>query len=158
MALGSLGSAFTASANHSPNSANGSSAAVKSPDVKGAGCLMEVVSVIWSPKLPLPAARSALQPCMRSALYRAWGRFGLSSVRPVGTIMIMALIGIEAGGCSFSRGGGGWAALGGDEVTGSVSPAKAGPPVPSETDLAFARNAASDVLTKGDKDASQPWA
>ena len=71
--------------------------------------------------------------------------------------MIMALIGFGAGGCSFSRGGGGWAALGGDEVTGSVSPAKAGPPVPSETDLAFARNAASDVLTKGDKDASQPW-
>ena len=29
--------------------------------------------------------------------------------------------------------------------------------MPSETDLAFARNAASDVLTKGDKDASQPW-
>ena len=28
---------------------------------------------------------------------------------------------------------------------------------PTETDLAFARNAASDVLTKGDKDASQPW-
>jgi surface antigen len=71
--------------------------------------------------------------------------------------MILALIGIEAGGCSFSRGGG-WAALGGgDEVTGSVLPAKAGPPVPTETDLAFARNAASDVLTKGDKDASQPW-
>ena len=70
--------------------------------------------------------------------------------------MIMALIGIEVGGCSFSRGGG-WAGLGGDEVTGSVSPAKAGLPVPTETDLAFARNAASDVLTKGDKDSSQPW-
>jgi surface antigen len=71
--------------------------------------------------------------------------------------MIMALIGMEAGGCSFSRGGGGWGYLSGDEVTGSVSPAKVGPAVPSETDLAFARNAASDVLTKGDKDASQPW-
>jgi surface antigen len=71
--------------------------------------------------------------------------------------MIMALIGIEAGGCSFSRGDGGWARFGGDEVTGSVVPAKAGSAMPSETDLAFARNAASDVLTKGDKDASQPW-
>ena len=70
--------------------------------------------------------------------------------------MILALIGIEAGGCSFSRGGG-WSALGGDEVTGSVTPAQPGRPVPPETDLAFARNAASDVLTKGDKDASQPW-
>jgi surface antigen len=28
---------------------------------------------------------------------------------------------------------------------------------PTESDLAFARNAASDVLTRGDKDASQPW-
>ncbi len=30
-------------------------------------------------------------------------------------------------------------------------------PAPTEGDLAFARNAASDVLTKGDKDSSQPW-
>jgi surface antigen len=28
---------------------------------------------------------------------------------------------------------------------------------PTESDLAFARNAASDVLTNGDKDSSQPW-
>ncbi len=71
--------------------------------------------------------------------------------------MILVLVGIEAGGCSFSRGDGGWPRFGGDEVTGSVAPAKAGLAVPTETDLAFARNAASDVLTKGDKDASQPW-
>jgi hypothetical protein len=70
--------------------------------------------------------------------------------------MILALIGIAAGGCSLSRGGG-WSAFGGDEVTGSVTPVQPGRPVPTETDLAFARNAASDVLTKGDKDASQPW-
>ena len=30
-------------------------------------------------------------------------------------------------------------------------------PEPTESDLAFARTAASDVLTKGDKDSSQPW-
>jgi surface antigen len=71
--------------------------------------------------------------------------------------MILVLVGIEAGGCSFSRGDGGWPRFGGDEVTGSLAPAKVGPAVPTETDLAFARNAASDVLTKGDKDASQPW-
>jgi surface antigen len=41
------------------------------------------------------------------------------------------------------------------EVTGSIGPAP--PPVPTETDLAFARTAASDVLTKGSKDSSQPW-
>ena len=66
--------------------------------------------------------------------------------------MIIVLIGIGAGGCSFSRGDGGLAKFGGDEVTGSVARA-----APTETDLAFARNAASDVLTRGDKDASQPW-
>jgi surface antigen len=71
--------------------------------------------------------------------------------------MALVLIGVGAGGCSFSRGGGGWGGFGGDEVTGSVAAAKMGPTVPTETDLAFARNAASDVLTKGDKDASQPW-
>ena len=50
------------------------------------------------------------------------------------------------------------AKMDGDDVTGSIGPAaQARPAVPTETDLAFARNAASDVLTKGDKDASQPW-
>jgi surface antigen len=29
--------------------------------------------------------------------------------------------------------------------------------LPTESDLVFARTAASDVLTKGDKDTSQPW-
>jgi surface antigen len=40
------------------------------------------------------------------------------------------------------------------EVTGSLSRQ---PATPTESDLAFARTAASDVLTKGDKDSSQPW-
>jgi surface antigen len=40
-----------------------------------------------------------------------------------------------------------------NEVTGSINQE----PKPTEADLAFARNAASDVLTKGDKDSSQPW-
>ena len=35
-------------------------------------------------------------------------------------------------------------------------PEGGGPP-PTESDLVFARNAASDVLTKGDRDSSQPW-
>jgi surface antigen len=38
------------------------------------------------------------------------------------------------------------------DVTGSL-----GSQAPTDGDLAFARNAASDVLTKGDKDSSQPW-
>ena len=43
------------------------------------------------------------------------------------------------------------------DVTGSLRPAWPARRRPTETDLAFARNAASDVLTKGDKDSSQPW-
>jgi surface antigen len=43
------------------------------------------------------------------------------------------------------------------DVTGSLAKQPASPPVPTESDLAFARTAASDVLTKGDKDSSQPW-
>jgi hypothetical protein len=66
--------------------------------------------------------------------------------------MAVVLIGIGAGGCSLSRPGSGFAKAGAD-VTGSIVP----PVAPTETDLAFTRNAASDVLTKGDKDASQPW-
>lgn len=71
--------------------------------------------------------------------------------------MALVLIGIGAGGCSVSRPDGFFAKMGND-VTGSVGlPAQPSPAVPTETDLAFTRNAASDVLARGDKDASQPW-
>jgi len=42
------------------------------------------------------------------------------------------------------------------EATGSLA-ARPAVSAPTEADLAFARNAASDVLTRGDKDSSQPW-
>ncbi|HBK08086.1 MAG TPA: hypothetical protein DDZ81_19905 [Acetobacteraceae bacterium] len=70
--------------------------------------------------------------------------------------MAVVLIGIGASGCSLSRTDNSFAKLGGD-VTGSTGPARPGSAAPTESDLAFARNAASDVLTRGDKDASQPW-
>ena len=104
-----------------------------------------------------PAARCALQPHVGLALYRAWGRFGLSAIAPAGTVIALILIGAGAGGCSMSKPEASFAKMG-DNVTGSIGP----PPspraaIPTETDLALTRNAASDVLTKGDKDASQPW-
>ena len=57
----------------------------------------------------------------------------------------------------MSRSEGAFAKMGDSDVTGSIIPVSATAPTPTETDLAFARNAASDVLTKGDKDSSQPW-
>ncbi len=45
----------------------------------------------------------------------------------------------------------------GSDETGSIGSAHSGNEGPTETDLAFARNAASDVLTRGAKDFSQPW-
>jgi surface antigen len=69
--------------------------------------------------------------------------------------MTLILVGLGAGGCSFSRGDGAFAKADDNEITGALGSGK--PPVPTETDLAFARTAASDVLTKGGKDSSQPW-
>jgi surface antigen len=70
--------------------------------------------------------------------------------------MTLILIAVGTGGCSLSPDGG-FAKLQGNESTGSIGAARASTPAPTEGDLAFARNAASDVLTKGDKDSSQPW-
>ena len=71
-------------------------------------------------------------------------------------MVTLFLIGASSGGCSFSRDGGGFFSKGDESevVTGSIA---AQEPAPTESDLAFARTAASDVLTKGDKDSSQPW-
>jgi surface antigen len=72
------------------------------------------------------------------------------------TALTLVLIGLSSSGCSFSRGDGfgGFFSKGEKEVTGSIAPTG---PQPTDSDLAFARNAASDVLTRGDKDSSQPW-
>jgi surface antigen len=46
----------------------------------------------------------------------------------------------------------------GGDVTGSINPpGTAANYEPTDADLALARTAASDVLTKGSKDSSQPW-
>jgi surface antigen len=68
--------------------------------------------------------------------------------------MTLILIGLGSGGCSLSRPDA-YAKMNAD-VTGTLRK-QAATPVPTESDLAFARTAASDVLTKGDKDSSQPW-
>ena len=104
-----------------------------------------------------PAVQYALPPLCRLALYKTWGRVGLSAIGPAGAVMTLILVGVGTGGCSLSRTDSAFARMDDDEVTGSIAAAQAGGPAPTESDLAFARNAASDVLTKGDKDSSQPW-
>jgi surface antigen len=71
--------------------------------------------------------------------------------------MTLFLIGVGAAGCSMSRNESAFARMESREATGTLGVAPASGSAPSESDLAFARNAASDVLTKGDKDSSQPW-
>jgi surface antigen len=104
-----------------------------------------------------PAVQNALQPRYRPALYRAWARVGLSAISPAGAVMTLILIGAGLGGCSLSRPDSVFAKIEDNDVTGSIGPARSAATVPTEGDLVFARNAASDVLTKGDKDSSQPW-
>jgi surface antigen len=72
-------------------------------------------------------------------------------------VIILILIGAGVGGCSLSRPDGAFAKMDDKDVTGSIATPVSGGPAPTESDLAFARNAASDVLTRGDKDSSQPW-
>ena len=103
-----------------------------------------------------PAAQYASLPRYRLALYKAWQRVGLSAIGPVGAMMTLILIALSTSGCSLYRTGA-FAKMDDKDVTGSIGGIQANGPAPSESDLAFARNAASDVLTKGDKDASQPW-
>src|ERR1700682_6652450 len=85
IAVGSLGSAFTASANQSPNSANGASAAVKAPDVKGVGCLMEVVSVISGvPNCFRPRPVARYRPYIGSPYIRHGGALAYRRLGPRG--------------------------------------------------------------------------
>jgi surface antigen len=71
--------------------------------------------------------------------------------------LILILIAVGTGGCGMSRPGSAFAKMDDHDVTSGIGAAQASGPAPTESDLAFARNAASDVLTKGDKDSSQPW-
>ena len=103
------------------------------------------------------ASQNAFQPGFGLALYRAWGRVGLSAIGPRGAVMTLILIGVGSGGCSLARPDAYARMQAPDVVTGSLAKQAASPPIPTESDLVFARTAASDVLTKGDKDTSQPW-
>jgi len=76
------------------------------------------------------------------------------AIRPAGIVMTLFMIGVGSGGCSLSRFDSGSRADD-KEVTGALGAQREA--APTESDLTFARTAASDVLTKGNKDTSQPW-
>ena len=158
MAVGSRGSEAVASLSQAANSRKGSSAAVKSPLVNQLGCSIGAVSDIfgvlaWSvPKIvtrPVIFIERLYSGCARSRLWR-----GL----PLAAALTLAL---AAGGCSLS---GQFDSVfgGGDksDQTGSITPppgAKQVSELPPDADLAFARAAVSEVLSRGGKDASVPW-
>lgn len=102
------------------------------------------------------ASQSAFYPGYGFALYRAWERVGLSAIGSTGAVMTLVLLGLGSGGCSMSRTDSSYAKATPADLTGALKQ-PASPSAPTESDLAFARTAASDVLTKGDKDSSQPW-
>ena len=101
----------------------------------------------------------AVTRCFASRLYSGSGRARLWRVVPLAGALTLALAG---GGCSISM-----SALdplfGGSEKsesTGSITPppgAKGVGQLPPDGDLAYARAAANDVLSRGGKDASAPW-
>jgi surface antigen len=72
-------------------------------------------------------------------------------------MLTLFVVAMGSGGCSLSRTEGPFASMEDNELTGSIGTGQGHDPIPTESDVAFARNAASDVLTRGDKDASQPW-
>jgi surface antigen len=71
------------------------------------------------------------------------------------------MLGFAGGGCAIATSQFD-SLFGGDksDTTGSITPASGGKEVtelPPDGDLAYARAAASDVLSRGGKDASAPW-
>lgn len=77
-------------------------------------------------------------------------------------LVVVFALAVGSGGCSFSYQLGSLFEKSADEVTdqtGSITPAanKSAQQSPSDTDLVYARAAASEVLAGGAKEASQPW-
>ncbi len=94
-------------------------------------------------------------------LYRAWRRAGLLPIRRVAGAVLALAVGAGCGGCSFQLGSM-WAKkddpAAAADVTGSITPASASTDTNlTDSDMAMTRNAASDVMTLGGRDASQPW-
>lgn len=101
----------------------------------------------------------ALKRCFACRLYSGCGGTSIWRLLPLaGTLTL----GLAAGGCSIPATQFDSLFAGSDrsDTTSSITPppgAKGAGHLPPDTDLAYARAAASDVLTRGGKDASAPW-
>jgi hypothetical protein len=97
--------------------------------------------------------------CSRCRLYSGCARARLWRALPLAAGLTLAL---AAGGCSIntSRFDSLFSGADNSDSTGTITPppgAKAVGELPPDGDLAYARAAVSDVLTRGGKDASAPW-
>ena len=101
----------------------------------------------------------AVTHCSNCRLYSGCARARLWRGLPLAAALTL---GLACGGCSISTGQFDSLFGGSDksDTTGSIAPppgAKEVSELPPAGDLAYARAAASDVLTRGDKNASAPW-
>jgi len=93
-------------------------------------------------------------------LYRAWNRKDLCAIgrQPVRRFAAAVFCAAALTGCSLSSHLDTFSdSQTQADITGSIRSARVQSSSPSESDLALARLAASDVLSRGDKNASQPW-
>jgi surface antigen len=93
-------------------------------------------------------------PCYRGRP-RSWHP---ALLRPLPAAAFALTLALAAGGCSFSYQLDNLFTKKDDgERIGSLRPSPKGAELPAEADLAIARAAVSEVLTKGGKDSSLPW-
>jgi len=94
---------------------------------------------------------------VRGSRYKGWRGPSLWRGAATGAAVVLA---VASGGCSISYQLDSF--FGGDksDVTGSIKPAPGtgqSGDLPPDADLAYARAAVSEILTRGGKDASLPW-
>src|SRR5690348_14042235 len=159
MAVGSRGSEAVASRSQAAKSCSGSSAAVKSPLVNQVGCSIGAVSDIRrSTRLAMLMARRVQgRLYTETPLPRLWRRHRCGSL----PLMAALSLSLACGACSLpSNFDSLFGTAGASDTTGSITPppgSKQAAELPPERDLAYTRAAVSEVLTRGGKNASQPW-
>jgi hypothetical protein len=94
---------------------------------------------------------------VRGSRYTGWSGPSLWRGAAAGAALVLAL---ASAGCSISYQLDSFFGGGKSDVTGLITPppgSKEADDLPPDADLAYARAAVSEVLTRGGKDASLPW-